>query len=93
MSSEQTSGRTPNDAPYELVSIKKSAPPPGSDGNDWYSYRISQGSNTITGYRQGERAAVEAALRQTVVALNERRSPRRGRVQLTQMRKAKPQAR
>lgn len=84
------SGRTPNDEPYELVSLTKSSPPPGSDGNDWFSYLISQGTNTITGYRQGDLDAIEASLKETVVALNERRSPRRGRVQLTQMRKPKP---
>jgi len=86
------SARTPNDQPYELVSVQESAPPAGSDGGGWYSYRIAQGTNTITGYRQGSRKAIEAELRETVVALNERRSPRRGRVQLTQSRKPKAQA-
>ena len=83
-------GRAPNDEPYELVSVKRSAPPAGSDGNDWFRYRISQGTNTITGYRQGDLAAIEASLKETVIALNERRSPRRGRVQLTQTRKPRP---
>lgn len=81
--------RGPNDEPYELVSVQKSAPPAGSDGNDWFSYQIAQGTNTIIGYRQGTRTAIEAALKETVVALNERRSPRRGRVQLTQTRRPK----
>ncbi len=82
-------GRPPNDQPYELVSVQESPPPAGSEGSGWFSYRIAQGSNTITGYRQGSRSVIEAELRETVVALNERRSPRRGRVQLTQRRKPK----
>lgn len=82
-------GRQPNDQPYELVSVQESPPPAGSEGSGWFSYRIAQGSNTITGYRQGSRSVIEAELRETVVALNERRSPRRGRVQLTQRRKPK----
>ena len=83
------SARPANNEPYQLVSITKSAAPAGSDGSDWFKYRIAQGTNTITGYRQGERALIEASLQETVVALNERRSPRRGRVQLTQMRRPK----
>lgn len=86
------SARTPNDQPYELVSVQESSPPAGSEGSGWFSYRIAQGTNTITGYRQGTRTSIEAELRETVVALNERRSPRRGRVQLTQSRKPKVQA-
>ena len=84
------SGRTPNDEPYELISVQKSSAPEGSDGSDWVSYRIAQGTNTITGYRQGSLATIRASLQETVVALNERRSPRRGRVQLTQARKPNP---
>lgn len=87
------SARTPNNEPYQLVSVTKSAPPAGSDGSGWFKYRIAQGTNTITGYRQGERASIEASLKETVVLLNERRSPRRGRVQLTQMRRSKPASR
>ncbi|HEX7081426.1 MAG TPA: hypothetical protein VF329_10465 [Gammaproteobacteria bacterium] len=86
------SGRTPNDEPFELVSVERSPPPDGSEGNDWFSYRIAQGTNTITGYRQGSLAAIKASLQEIVVALNERRSPKRGRVQLTQTRKPKPAA-
>jgi hypothetical protein len=84
--------RTPNDQPYELVSVQETSAPMGSEGNGWFSYQIAQGTNRITGYRQGTRTAIEAELRETVVALNERRSPRRGRVQLTQSRKPKVQA-
>ncbi|MBN1240242.1 MAG: hypothetical protein JXB36_17190 [Gammaproteobacteria bacterium] len=79
--------RTPNDEPFELVSVQKAAAPTGSEGNDWFSYTISQGTNTITGYRQGNLAVVKESLQELIVGLNERRSPKRGRVQLTQTKK------
>jgi len=84
--------RTPNDEPFELVSVQKSSAPDGGEGGNWFSYRIAQGTNMITGYRQGNLTAIKAALQETVVALNERRSPKRGRVQLTQTRKPKAAA-
>lgn len=82
-------GRTPNDEPFELISIQKAAAPNGGEGNDWFSYRIAQGSNTITGYRQGSLSAIKESLQEIIVGLNERRSLKRGRVQLTQSRKPK----
>lgn len=81
--------RTPNDEPFELVSVQKTLAPQGSDGNDWFSYRISQGTNMITGYRQGSLTVVKESLAELIVGLNERRSPKRGRVQLTQSKKPK----
>ncbi|HEU4618348.1 MAG TPA: hypothetical protein VFV10_09920 [Gammaproteobacteria bacterium] len=85
-------GRTPNDEPFELVSIEKATAPSGSEGSDWFSYRIAQGSNTITGYRQGSLGAIKESLKEIVAGLNERRSLKRGRVQLTQNRKRKAAA-
>ncbi len=82
-------GRTPNDEPFELVSIEKTVAPVGSEGNDWFSYCIAQGSNTITGYRQGTAAGIRESLQEIIVGLNERRSLKRGRVQLTQSKKPK----
>jgi hypothetical protein len=82
-------GRTPNDEPFELVSIQKAAAPSGGEGSDWFSYRIAQGSNTITGYRQGTLSAIKEAVQEIITGLNERRSLKRGRVQLAQSRKPK----
>lgn len=79
--------RDPNDEPFELRSVHKSEPPQGSQGDDWVRYEIGQGSNLITGYRQGSLASIKRAAEEIVVALNERRSPKRGRVQLTQLKK------
>jgi hypothetical protein len=79
--------RDQNDEPYELKAVHKSEAPPGSDGKDWVRYEIAQGSNLITGYRQGSVAAIKRAAEEIVVGLNERRSPNRGRVQLTQLKK------
>jgi hypothetical protein len=81
------SARTPNDEPFELVSVQKTSAPQGSEGSDWFSYIISQGTNKITGYRQGNLTVVKESLQELIVGLNERRSPKRGRVQLTQTKK------
>ncbi len=70
--------------PYTLLEIARSTPPAGGEGSNWVSYRIRQGTNVITGYQQGTLASVRAKVEEIVVALNERRSPRRGRVHLRQ---------
>jgi hypothetical protein len=71
-----------NNEPFKLLSVSSSAPPDGSEGGDWVRYRIGQGSNVITGYRQGTLAMIKANVEDIVVELNERRSLKRGRVQL-----------
>lgn len=82
------SWRDQNDEPYELKTVRKSDAPAGSEGKDWVRYEIAQGSNIITGYRQGTVSSIKRAAEEIVVGLNERRSPNRGRVQLTQLKKA-----
>ena len=79
--------RDQNDEPYELKTVKKSDAPSGSDGGNWIKYEITQGTNVITGYRQGSVTAIKRVAEEIVVGLNERRSPNRGRVQLTQLKK------
>jgi hypothetical protein len=83
--------RSQNNEPFQLVSVEKSDPPEGNQGTDWVHYRISQGPNEISGYRRGSLAAARKAAKEIVANLNERRSPKRGRVQLTQTRR-KPAA-
>jgi hypothetical protein len=85
------SWRGQNDEPFKLLSVNSSAPPTGSEGSDWVRYRIGQGPNLITGYRQGNLAMIKATVEEIVVGLNERRSPKRGRVQLPRS-KAPPKA-
>lgn len=82
------SWRSQNDEPYELVSVHRAEAPDGGQGKDWACYKIAQGPNIITGYRQGTLTAIKRAAEEIVTALNERRSPKRGRVQLTQLKKA-----
>jgi hypothetical protein len=77
---------------YQLVSIGRIAAPAGAEGSDWYRYVIGQGSNKIEGFRRGERAAVETAVDDIVVQLNERRAGRRGRVNLVPRPKTKAKA-
>lgn len=58
---------------YRLVSIEAVRAPDGCAGRDWYVYRISQGGNAITGYRQGRPAKVNEDVAAIVTALNGRR--------------------
>ena len=58
---------------YRLLSIDAVATPAGCAGRDWFVYRIVQGENAITGYRQGSRVAVGAEVDAIIAALNGRR--------------------
>lgn len=66
---------------YRLIDIEPTQPPDGSSG-EWFLYRISQGANTIRGYKCGSRFSVTTDVEQIVEVLNERRLVRRGRVHL-----------
>jgi hypothetical protein len=68
--------------PYEIVSVNRSDPPDGMEGEDWHRYVISQGNNTIEGYRQGKPRAVKQAVEDIVAQVNERHMGKRGRVNL-----------
>lgn len=57
---------------YRLVSMDHAGAPEGATGDDWLVYRISQGTNIVTGYRRGAREDVDVALRLMVEALNSR---------------------
>ncbi|MGI9344216.1 MAG: hypothetical protein ACR2QV_15395 [Gammaproteobacteria bacterium] len=72
---------------YKFEGVEKSKAPDGGDGKDWFRYTITQGGNTITGYRQGSQRAVTKAVKQIVLDLNERRGGKKGRVHLTPSRK------
>ena len=81
----------PEDA-YRLLAIEPTKAPDDSGGKDWFTYRISQGENSIRGYKRGSREVVTAEVEQIVVSLNERRGVRRGRVDLTTTPKPAAQA-
>ena len=68
--------------PYEIVSIRRADAPAGTDGSDWYRYKIIQGHNAIEGHRRGSLTAVTSAVEIVVAQLNERRLGKRGRVNL-----------
>ena len=58
---------------YEIVSIRRVAPPPGGKGSNWYRYVIAfEGTDTIHGSRQGGLKAVTRAVEEIVAQLNER---------------------
>jgi hypothetical protein len=68
---------------FALFQVEESSAPGDGIPGTWFRYTITQGPNTITGHRQGTRSSVTLALDEIVVALNERRVGRRGRVHLT----------
>lgn len=57
-------------------------PPPESDASEWHSYVITQGDNTIRGYREGNLKVVTQAAEVICAQLNERRMGKRARAQL-----------
>jgi hypothetical protein len=59
---------------YRLVSIDAVHAPEGCTGRDWHVYRIVQGVNEITGYRQGDLERVNADVEEIIAALNGRRA-------------------
>ena len=68
---------------YEIVSIQRTEPPPDGNGSNWYRYVIAfEGSNSITGYRQGSLRAVTSGVLEMIAQLNERHWNKRGRVNL-----------
>jgi hypothetical protein len=70
---EVTAADAPDES-YRLVSVETVRAPEGCSGKDWFVYRIAQGANEITGYRRGERAAVNSEVETIVAGLNGRRS-------------------
>ncbi len=69
--------------PYQIVSVRRAEPPPGTEGSNWYRYVIAfEGTNTIDGCRQGGLKAVTRAVEEIVAQLNERHLGNRGRVNL-----------
>jgi len=70
------------DQDFEVSSVLPMEPPPDSEGSEWHSYTITQGDNTIRGYREGNLGSVTRAAELIVTQLNERRMGKRARAQL-----------
>jgi len=63
---------------YEIVSIRRSGPPPGAKGANWHQYVIAfEGAESIHGYRQGRIKDVIKAVEEIVAQLNERHRKKR----------------
>ena len=62
-----------DDERYRLISISAADAPEGCTGANWFVYRITQGTNGITGYRRGPLENVNADVQSIVTALNGRR--------------------
>ena len=71
--------------PFEIVALEQTAPPDGSDADNWYRYELTQGTTTITGYKQGEADEVREEVTSLVARLNERRAGKTSRVHLTRI--------
>ena len=71
--------------PFEIISLEQTASPDGSDTDDWYRYELTQGTTTITGYKQGEADVVKEEITSLVARLNERRAGKTSRVHLTRI--------
>ena len=63
---------------YEIVSIKRTEPPPDTEGANWYQYIIAcDDTDSIRGCRQGSLKAVTSAVEEIVAQLNERHAKKR----------------
>jgi hypothetical protein len=78
--------------PFSIGEIESTEPLAEGVGKYWCKYTIVQGTNTITGYRQGGVKAVRLAVGEIVADMNQRRMGKRGRVHLTPSSKPKPNA-
>ena len=67
------SARANHEAPFRLASLIETGAPEGGEGT-WYRYVIMQGTNEITGVRNGPEAEVAHLVREMVERLNERRA-------------------
>ncbi len=80
--------------PYQIVSVRRAEPPPGAEGSDWHRYVIAfEGTDTISGCREGQLKAVTREVEEIVAQLNERQlkqSGKSGRVHLVWPPKKKP---
>ena len=63
--------------PFEIKSVQAAKPPSGTEGSAWCRYVITQGPNTIRGYRQGKLSTVKGEIKALVEQLNDRRSGKR----------------
>jgi hypothetical protein len=82
-----------DDETYRLVSVESVKTPEGCAGQDWFVYKIAQGTNPITGYRRGNQESVRAEAETIVVALNERREWKKNKVSPKDRRKTAAAAR
>ena len=42
-----------NEIEYALISVEKTDPPSGEDGNNWYQYIVGRGNSSLVGKRRG----------------------------------------
>ena len=67
---------------FEIESVSPTDPPRDAVSSEWHSYVITQGDNTIRGYREGNLKTVTLAAEAIFAQLNERRMGKRARAHL-----------
>ena len=78
---------------YEMVSVRRTDAPPGTEGSNWHRYVIAfGGSNNIQGFRQGSLNDVTGVVQEIVAQLNERHRGKHGRVHLVPTPKKTPKS-
>jgi hypothetical protein len=60
-------------ADYALISVKKTEPPEGEQGNNWYQYVVGKGASSLVGKRRGTLKQVTEHAETLADSLNERR--------------------
>jgi hypothetical protein len=63
---------TDNAKKYSLVSVEKTSPPTGMDGDNWYRYVVARDNSTIVGNMRGTLKQVTREAREFVDNLNDR---------------------
>ena len=64
------------DYPYSLVSVDKAKAPQGSEGSDWYQYRVERDGSAIVGCMRGSVLQVTDYAKDFVEKLNVRSNKR-----------------
>lgn len=72
---------------YQVVSVEKTDPPEGMDGNNWHSYVIERGSSVVTGKKPGSLKTVTAHAHQVADDLNARTGSKAGSLYAARRRK------
>lgn len=72
-------GAAPSTSLFSVVSVEKTTPPAGAEGDNWYKYIVSRDNSEIVGSMQGSLQQVTNYAKEFVENLNTRASTPKGR--------------